>query len=187
MTDLELLDEAGARAMEPELSCVAAYFSPSTGVIDSSALMLALEGHIRTNGSDVVLNTSVTEVSRNEAGDFVITIESEDGASSLVARNLVLAAGHGGTMLGRMLHAASGYRAPTTYLAKGHYFALSGRAPFQASGLSDAARRRARRASDARCRRTGEVRTRYRLVRGRQRAELCLRRRERRAPRILRA
>jgi L-2-hydroxyglutarate oxidase LhgO len=131
VTDLELLDEAAARAMEPELSCVAAYFSPSTGVIDSSALMLALEGHIRTNGGDVVLNTSVVEVSRNATEDFVVTIESEDGASSLVARNLVLAAGHGGTMLGRMLKVSSGYAVPTTHLAKGHYFALSGRAPFK--------------------------------------------------------
>lgn len=130
VADLELLDGTAARAMEPELSCVAAYVSPSTGVIDSSALMLALEGHIRGNGGDVVLKTSVKDVSRNGAGDFVISIEGEDGASSLVTRNLVLAAGLGGTALGRLLEAAPGYSVPATYLAKGHYFALSGRAPF---------------------------------------------------------
>jgi L-2-hydroxyglutarate oxidase LhgO len=93
--------------------------------------MLALEGHVRTQGGVVVLNTSVTGVSINGAGDFVITIEGEDGASSLVARNLVLAAGHGGTALGRMLQGTATYGAPTTSLDKGHYFALSGRAPFK--------------------------------------------------------
>ncbi len=97
VTDLVSLDEMAARTMEPELSCVAACFSPSTGVIDSSALMLALEGHLRTNGGSVVLNTSVTDVSRNGAGEFVISTQGEDGASSLVSLNLVIAAGHGGT------------------------------------------------------------------------------------------
>ena len=131
VTDLVSLDEMAARTMEPELSCVAACFSPSTGVIDSSALMLALEGHLRTNGGSVVLNTSVTDVSRNGAGEFVISTQGEDGASSLVSLNLVIAAGHGGTALGRRLHGDTGYSVPKPYLAKGHYFALAGRAPFK--------------------------------------------------------
>ena len=46
VTDLQPLMGNEARALEPELSCVAALLSPSTGVIDSHGLMLALEGHI---------------------------------------------------------------------------------------------------------------------------------------------
>src|SRR5437764_4954281 len=42
--DLQWLTGAQAQRLEPELRCVAAVLSPSTGIIDSHALMLALEG-----------------------------------------------------------------------------------------------------------------------------------------------
>src|SRR5439155_18040664 len=44
VTDLEWLSVAEARRLEPELHCVAALMSPSTGIIDSHALMLAYQG-----------------------------------------------------------------------------------------------------------------------------------------------
>ena len=39
---LALLTAAEARALEPRLACVGALLSPSTGIVDSHALMLAL-------------------------------------------------------------------------------------------------------------------------------------------------
>jgi len=51
VTDLRLLSGAEARALEPELRCVAAYLSPSTGVVDSHAFMLALQGDAETCGA----------------------------------------------------------------------------------------------------------------------------------------
>ena len=39
---MHLLSAAQARAMEPNLHCTAALFSPTTGVVDSHAYMLAL-------------------------------------------------------------------------------------------------------------------------------------------------
>jgi L-2-hydroxyglutarate oxidase LhgO len=41
VADLEWLSAAQAQRLEPELNCVAALLSPSTGIIDSHALMLA--------------------------------------------------------------------------------------------------------------------------------------------------
>ena len=64
VNDLQRLDAADVRALEPEVACVAAYLSPSTGIIDSHGLMQALEGHISTIGGQVVLNTSVTGIIR---------------------------------------------------------------------------------------------------------------------------
>ncbi len=58
--DLVYLDAAEARALEPELACVGAYLSPSTGVIDSHAFMLALEGHLQGAGGSIVLSTPVS-------------------------------------------------------------------------------------------------------------------------------
>jgi L-2-hydroxyglutarate oxidase LhgO len=129
--DLIALTGSEARALEPELSCVAAYLSPSTGVIDSHGLMQALEGHITTAGGNVVLNTDVTGLSQNVAGDFEIAMRSGSDAGLITSRNLVIAAGFGSTRLGKMLGDASAYRVPETYPAKGHYFALTGKAPFR--------------------------------------------------------
>jgi len=132
VNDLRRLSAAEARQLEPEVACVAAYLSPSTGVIDSHALMLALEGHLTARGGEVVLNTDVTGLSApGDAGEtFRIETLSAGERSALTAKNLVLAAGFGGTDLGRMLTYRQDYRVPRTYPAKGHYFSLSGRAPF---------------------------------------------------------
>lgn len=131
--DLRKLSGEQARALEPELACVSAYLSPSTGVIDSDGLMRALEGHLTTLGGEVVLNAAATRIEAppGGAGDFRIDIASGGETSVLTARNVVIAAGFGGTALGRTLSYPRGYRVPETYPAKGHYFALAGRAPFR--------------------------------------------------------
>src|SRR5262245_4493577 len=61
--DVVALSGADVKALEPEVSCVAALLSPSTGVIDSHAYMVALEGHIRAGSGSVVLNTEVEGIS----------------------------------------------------------------------------------------------------------------------------
>ena len=127
--DLRPLTAEEARALEPELSCVAAYLSPSTGIVDSHGLMLALEGHLTTKGGQVVLNTSVTDLAADGA-TFAIETVSGGQTSKLTAKNLVLAAGLGGTQLGRMLTYRDDYRVPQTHPAKGHYYTLSTRSPF---------------------------------------------------------
>ena len=57
MGDLEPLTGAAAQALEPELFCVAALLSPSTGIIDSHALMLAYQGDAEAAGAVVALLT----------------------------------------------------------------------------------------------------------------------------------
>ena len=130
--DLVALTGAEARALEPELSCVAAYLSPSTGVIDSHGLMQALEGHIASAGGSVVLNTEVTGLSRNTSGEFEIATQSAGrGVVAFVPkpRHRGRTRKHAGSA--RCLGGAGAYRVPETYPAKGHYFALSGKAPFR--------------------------------------------------------
>ena len=133
VNDLQRLSANEARELEPEVACVAAYLSPSTGIIDSHDFMTALEGHLTTRGGQVVLETTVTGLSApgNGADHFVIETLSAGETSKLTAKNLVLAAGLGGTELGRMLSYAPGYTVPETYPARGHYYALTGAAPFK--------------------------------------------------------
>jgi L-2-hydroxyglutarate oxidase LhgO len=129
--DLVALSGADARKLEPELACLAAYLSPSTGVIDSHGLMLALEGHITDAGGSVVLNADVTGLAQNGAGEFEVATLSDGAASTITSRRLVIAAGLGGSRLGGMLGGKPGYTVPATFPAKGHYFTLSGKAPFR--------------------------------------------------------
>ena len=55
--NLTWLSVAEARRLEPELNCVAALLSPSTGIVDSHALMLAYQGEAEDHGAMVAFKT----------------------------------------------------------------------------------------------------------------------------------
>ena len=57
VTDLVWLDRDAVQALEPELACVAALHSPSTGIIDSHALMLSLVADLENAGGVLALNS----------------------------------------------------------------------------------------------------------------------------------
>ena len=74
VTDIARLSADDVRACEPEVAALAALLSPSTGVIDSHALMVALEGHIRAGSGSVVLETRVTALGVRGDGTFEIQV-----------------------------------------------------------------------------------------------------------------
>jgi len=59
VTDLVLLSRDEARVLEPALECVAALHSPGTGIVDSHALMLALQGDLENAGGIVAINSGL--------------------------------------------------------------------------------------------------------------------------------
>ena len=129
VTDLVWLTSREARALEPRLACVAAILSPSTGIVDSHGFMLAVQGHAETNGAQVVLNTPVTRLERG-LGHFKLETGG-DAPGAVTCRNLVIAAGLHASKLTATLDWTGRYRPPATYYAKGQYYALAGRSPFQ--------------------------------------------------------
>lgn len=131
VNDLVELSGEAARELEPEVRCVAALLSPSTGIVDSHGLMLALQGHAEAHGAQIVFNSPVATVDAVEPRLFSVTIGSPGEAGTTVTcRNLVLSAGLHATRLAGTMNYPSGYRPPTTYFAKGQYYALSGSSPF---------------------------------------------------------
>ena len=66
--DLEVYDAKKLKEVEPALDCISALYSPSTGIIDSHAYMLALQGHLEAHGGQVVLNSSVDRIEQSAAG-----------------------------------------------------------------------------------------------------------------------
>ncbi|MCY7371414.1 MAG: NAD(P)/FAD-dependent oxidoreductase [Polaromonas sp.] len=124
--DLRLLDAEEARAMEPALRCVAALHSPSTGIVDSHALMLSLQGDLENQGGIVVLNTGLAQWNRaHEAINIIAT----DG-TAINAEVVVNAAGLQAPALAGRLGGLDPARVPTPRFCKGNYFALAGRSPF---------------------------------------------------------
>ncbi len=124
--DLVLFSREQARAMEPQLECIAAVHSPSTGIVDSHALMLALQGDLENAGGMVALNSPLQHA---ECGPAAIILIANDG-TTLRARTVVNAAGlHAPTLAGRFTGLVPQH-VPTPYFAKGNYFTLAGRSPF---------------------------------------------------------
>ena len=130
VTDLQPIGGNAARALEPELACVAALVSPSTGIIDSHGLMLALQGHVEAHRGSVILRCPVEPIERTARRHFRL-ITGGDAPGSVSSANLVISAGLHASKLAATLSYGGGYRPPETYYAKGQYYALSGTSPFK--------------------------------------------------------
>jgi L-2-hydroxyglutarate oxidase LhgO len=128
--DLELLSAAQACALEPALRCTAALYSPSTGIIDSHGLMLALLGQAQDHGAVLALKTPVERIECLAGGGFVVHTGGE-AASALRARRVVNAAGLHAPWLAQRIDGLDPAQVPTPHWARGHYFALAGRPAFQ--------------------------------------------------------
>jgi len=127
--DLQRLGAAEARALEPALRCAGALLSPSTGIVDSHGLMLALLGQAEAHGAVLALSSPVTGMQAQAAG---ITLQV-GGAEPvrLRARTVVNAAGLGAPALARATAGLAPAAVPQDHWARGCYFTLPGRAPFQ--------------------------------------------------------
>jgi L-2-hydroxyglutarate oxidase LhgO len=128
VTDLRMLEAREARALEPQLSCVAALESPSTGIIDSHAYMLALLGEAEDRGAAIAFRSPVVAGRVQAEG-----IELEVGGAEptrLLARTVVNSAGLFAQDVARGLEGFPPECIPPTYYCKGNYFSLSGRSPF---------------------------------------------------------
>jgi len=126
VNDLQLLTREQALALEPALDCVAALLSPSTGIVDSHGLMLALQGDMENHGGALALQSPVARAECRADGIFV---EAVDG-TQLLARSVVNAAGLHAPDLARRFAGLGQAHVPRAYYAKGNYFTLSARAPF---------------------------------------------------------
>ncbi|MBN8874509.1 MAG: NAD(P)/FAD-dependent oxidoreductase [Rhodospirillales bacterium] len=125
---MRVLSAAEAVALEPNLACTSALLSPTTGIIDSHAYMLALQGDAENAGAACVFFSPVLGGRVRDR-----RIELDVGGAdpiTLRCRLLVNAAGLTAPALARKLDGMPPDRVPTPYYAKGNYFTLSGRSPF---------------------------------------------------------
>ena len=128
VADLVWLSGEEARALEPALVAERALLSPSTGIIDSHAFMLALRGDAEAHGAMFAFETPVLAGRTSGQG---LVIEVGGPAPTRLAAGLVVnAAGLSAQALARSIAGMPVDKIPPLHLAKGNYFSLSGRSPF---------------------------------------------------------
>ena len=128
--DLELLTQAQAQNLEPALQCAGALLSPSTGIVDSQALMLSLRGDAEAAGASFALLTAVSSVVPETNGVRIDTQDSNGEAFSVNAGAFVNAAGLDAQAVANRIEGCPQGLVPPLWLARGNYFSLSGRSPF---------------------------------------------------------
>ena len=126
--DLQWLTRDEALALEPQLQCTRALLSPSTGIVDSHGLMLALLGDAQAAGAMLALRSPVQRAT--VAADGIQLAVGGDSAMTLLASAVVNSAGHGAPVLAAATQGLASTHVPPRYFAKGNYFTLSGRSPF---------------------------------------------------------
>ena len=116
------------REMEPAVRCVAALHSPSTGIIDSHGLMLAYQGDAEAHGAMLAFTGTVT--SGRVTGEGIVLEVGGEQPMQLLARQVVNSAGLHAPALAASLAGFPRDHVPPSYLCKGNYYSLTGRAPF---------------------------------------------------------
>lgn len=129
VTDLTRLSAAEVRKLEPALNCYEALLSPSTGIIDSHAYMMALLADAEAHGAQLVCNTKVTRIAR-ENGEWAIYVEGSDEPAA-TANIVVNSGGLGAQEIAAKTEGLDPATIPPLHLARGVYFSYSGASPFQ--------------------------------------------------------
>ncbi len=127
--DLRFLTTAELRDLEPEVRCVGGFLSPSTGIVDSHALMLALTGDAENHGAKVVLRAPV--VGGSVRGRLPRVEVGGAEPTTLECRTVINAAGLFAPDVARSIDGFPPQSIARRYFAKAHYFTLSGRSPFR--------------------------------------------------------
>jgi len=128
--DLRYVETDELRDIEPNVQAVRALLSPSTGLVDSHGLMLALQGDAENSGAMIALSSPV-EGGRIEQGRIILRIGGP-APTEISCTELVNAAGLGAIRLAAVLQGLAVQHVPPQprLLAKGNYFILSGKSPF---------------------------------------------------------
>jgi L-2-hydroxyglutarate oxidase LhgO len=125
VTDVVEISATEAMRMEPALQCVAALHSPSTGIIDSHALMLAYLGDAEAAGAMLALKSPLRRVVVSPRG-FEMQIEN----TRIRANTVVNSAGLRAPSVARLMEGFPAEKVPPEFYAKGNYYSLAGRPPF---------------------------------------------------------
>jgi L-2-hydroxyglutarate oxidase LhgO len=124
--DVDWIAKDAVARMEPELFCMGALHSPSTGIIDSHALMLAYLGDAEAHGAMLALKTPLVGGEITNDGAVLHTSEM-----TLKTSILVNSAGLRAPTVAKSIEGYPVQMAPGEFYAKGNYYSLNRKNPFK--------------------------------------------------------
>ena len=127
---LSLIDGAAVRKIQPALSAqvTGAIVSPVSGIFDSHAYFLALQGELEGSGGSIAFGTPLLS-GAVETGH----VRLETGGASpatIRARTVINAAGHNATRAASLIEGPHTAALPAPHYVKGSYFTIQGHTPF---------------------------------------------------------
>lgn len=125
---LSMVDARRARTLEPNIACTAALVSAETGIVDSHAFMLAMQGDIEDASGNLALNADILGLARTPVG-WEVRYGGADGGT-MVVDAVVNAGGLGAQAIAGVTEGFPADRVPRLVYAKGNYFGCLGRPAF---------------------------------------------------------
>ena len=129
---IKMISGAEATALEPNLQCVAAILSSSTGIVDSHGYMLSLLGGFEDAGGMIAYQSPLISarcIGSNAEGGYELDIGGSD-AIKIQTKMLINCAGISAPAIAQKIDGLKQEQIPKAYFAKGNYFSLSGKSPF---------------------------------------------------------
>ena len=141
VNDLKIISPEQVKDMEPECHCMGAILSPSTGIVDSHGLMQAFQGDAEDHGAMIAYNCSVIsgKILNDDKTEitFLQKDEEEDNTTAaavpdtITCDNLINVAGLYAPHISHKINNFPTKHIPKAHYAKGSYFSLEGKSPFQ--------------------------------------------------------
>lgn len=126
--DLQWLDRQAVYELEPEVACVRALLSPSTGIVDCHGLLATLSRDARRAGAEIVVSSPVG--SGLVRPDGILLSGGRAEPYRVLCQTVVNAAGLHAQSVAQSIDGLPRQTVPPSFLAKGHYFVFAGRSPF---------------------------------------------------------
>ncbi|KCZ86272.1 FAD dependent oxidoreductase [Hyphomonas adhaerens MHS-3] len=127
---LHFLTGPDAMALEPNLTCTAAVLSEETGILDSHAYMLSLQGDLEDHGGSVVVGAPVETAEILPDGRFCLNVGGAE-PTSIITRTLVNSAGLHAVRIAKQMDGYPPDLIPFFTLAKGNYFSCQAKTAFE--------------------------------------------------------
>jgi L-2-hydroxyglutarate oxidase LhgO len=130
--EVKMISGNEARVLEPNLKCTAAILSSSTGIVDSHGYMLSLLGGFEDAGGMIAYQSpliSAKPLGVNAREGFELEIGGAD-AMKIQTKLLINCAGMSAPAVAKRIEGLGEDLIPKAYFAKGNYFSLSGKSPF---------------------------------------------------------
>jgi L-2-hydroxyglutarate oxidase LhgO len=122
---LEMVSTQEVRRLQPRIKGIAAVLSPTTGIVDSFALMKYFLGRARDNGISIAYKTKVIGIDK-VSGGYKVRVEDDGGDFSFTTRVLVNCAGLHSDKLAEMAGINIGEANYRLHWCKGEYYSVSG-------------------------------------------------------------